>query len=65
MQLRKDIVVFYLLVLVSFGVVIAAEPAVKKGIPGETEAPGVVLPMRVSSPMPINMLTEGILHMNA
>ena len=65
MRLRKDILLFYLLVLVSVGVLIAADPAVRKGLPGKTEARDFVLPMRVSSPMPMNTLTEGILHVNA
>jgi len=65
MQLRKDILLFYVLILASAGVIIAADQPVKKVIPTKNGVKCSILPKPTSSPMPLNILKQGILHFKA
>jgi len=60
MQLRKDILLFYLLIIVSLGVIIAADKPVEKTRPNKVGAKCCTLPGPIRSSMPLNTITEGI-----
>jgi hypothetical protein len=64
MQPKKEILLCYLLILLSAGVIIAAEqPTAKKvGVPCTKSCSN---PVKKSSPAPLNFITEGIFRYKA
>ncbi len=65
MHLRKDILLFYLLVVISVGVIIAADQPVQQGVPKKAGVKCCKLPKATGTTMPLNTLAEGIFRINA
>ncbi len=66
MQLKKEILLFYILLIVSVGVIIAADKEQSQKLP--VKKPGLKccnLPKPSPSAAPLNTITEGILRYKA
>ncbi len=65
MQLRKDILLFYLLIVVSVAVIAAAEKPANKTAHKKAGVKCCKLPTGARSSLPLNLLAEGIFRINA
>ena len=63
MQIKKEILFFYVLILISAGVIIAADQPTKAEIKQDVKC--CKLPRQAPSAAPLNTITEGILRYKA
>ena len=65
MQLNKEMLIFYSLLIASAGIIIAAEQPSQKNVFKKESIKCCSAPMDIPAASPLNIITEGLLRFNA